>query len=142
MGPHQDIMAFLTSTEHGAAAWIASRWLVRSCAVRCSRGSLSIRTNIVGTHWLCVIRCRSIAASAASGSNAGMTTTVPPNACTNPPNRNGAAWYSGAGHRYTVSRSKPYIFPNTATYGSPHSSTLRSGSGGRTPLGTPVVPEE
>jgi hypothetical protein len=47
--------------------------------------------NIVGTHWLWVIRNSSIACSARTGSNHGSTTTVPPRAWTNAPNRSGAA---------------------------------------------------
>jgi hypothetical protein len=42
--------------------------------------------NIVGTHWLWVTRCRSIALSASSGSNRDIITTVPPSwwtACRN-----------------------------------------------------------
>jgi hypothetical protein len=43
-----------TSTEHGAAAWIATCCDDRSYLARVSSGSFSMRTNIVGTHWLCV----------------------------------------------------------------------------------------
>ena len=37
---------------------------------------------MVGTHWLCVTRSRSMRASAAAGSNRSITTTVPPTHCT------------------------------------------------------------
>ena len=45
------------------------------------RVSLSMRTNIVGTNWLCVTWYRSISASVCSGSKCSMTTTVPPSDC-------------------------------------------------------------
>jgi hypothetical protein len=51
-----------------------------------------MRTNIVGTHWLCVTRYRSMTASAPSGSKDSIITTVPPTDCTVPTKRNGAAW--------------------------------------------------
>ena len=86
----------MTSTGHGAAAWIAIRMLETSYRARTSSGSLSIRTNIVGTHWLCVTRYVSIAASDASASKRVVITSVPPRECTMPPNRSGAAWYVGA----------------------------------------------
>ena len=47
---------------------------------------------MVGTHWLWVTAYCSISASACSGSNFDMITSVPPVACTMPPKRNGAAW--------------------------------------------------
>lgn len=58
---------------------------------RISLGSLSIRTNIVGTHWLCVTRCRSISASASAASNRSITITVPPTELIVPQKRSGAA---------------------------------------------------
>ena len=61
--------------------------------------------NMVGTHWLCVTRYRSIARSASSGSNRSITTTVEPNRWKVRQYRSGAAWYSGAGDRYTDSSS-------------------------------------
>ena len=41
-----------------------------------------MRTNIVGTHCVCVTRCRSISASASAASKCSMITTVPPRRCT------------------------------------------------------------
>jgi hypothetical protein len=58
-----------------------------------------MRTNIVGTHWLCVARCSSISASACSASNFLIATTVPPVAVMTMQKRSGAAWYIGAGDR-------------------------------------------
>jgi len=75
---------------------MATRWLDRSWAWRSSCVSLSRRTNIVGTHWLCVTRKRSIAASAAAASNFSINTTVPPKNCVAIEKVSGAAWYSGA----------------------------------------------
>ena len=37
-----------------------------------------MRVNIVGTHWLCVTWCRSMASRAWVGSKRGIITTVPP----------------------------------------------------------------
>jgi hypothetical protein len=85
-------MARLTSGGQGAAPWTATRRLLRSYFRRISSGSFSRRTNIVGTHWLCVTPWRSIAARASSASKDGIITTVPPHACTMPENRSGAAW--------------------------------------------------
>ena len=62
IGPHHSIIVRFTSTGHGAAAWTASCNDERSYFVRASSGSFSMRTNIVGTHWLCVTRYFSIAA--------------------------------------------------------------------------------
>ena len=56
IGPHHSIILRFTSTEHGAAAWIATFCDERSWRVRAASGSFSMRTNIVGTHWLCVTR--------------------------------------------------------------------------------------
>ena len=78
MGPHQSIIDRLTSMGHGAAAWIATRSVDRSCASRCSSSSLSMRTNMVGTNWACVTANFSIAASEPAASNFSMITTVPP----------------------------------------------------------------
>jgi hypothetical protein len=53
---------------------------------------LSIRTNIVGTHWLCVARYRWMCSSAVRASNWRAITTVPPSEWMNMENRSGAAW--------------------------------------------------
>ena len=58
-----------------------------------------MRTNIVGTHWLCVTRYFSIAASASSASKRSITIAVPPMRFTKMQNCSGAEWYSGAGER-------------------------------------------
>ena len=70
-----------------------------SYLARTSAGSFTNRTNIVGTTWLMFARWRSISARYSSGSKCSITITVPPRACTDIENRNGAAWYSGAGDR-------------------------------------------
>jgi hypothetical protein len=41
-----------------------------------------MRTNMVGTHWLCVMRWRSMLASASAASKRSIITTVPPKNCT------------------------------------------------------------
>lgn len=53
----------------------------------------------------------------------------------------GAAWYSGAGFRYTVSSPKPNNPPSIAVRndGAPSGA---GGSGGTMPFGLPVVPDE
>ncbi len=58
-----------------------------------------MRTNIVGTHWLCVTRYCSMSSRARLASNFSIITTVPPSACTDAQKRSGAAWYIGAGDR-------------------------------------------
>ena len=50
-----------------------------------------MRTNMVGTHWLCVIACRSMSASASSASKCSMITEVPPKRITVMLKRSGAA---------------------------------------------------
>ena len=92
-------MARLTSGGQGAAAWIATLRLLRSYLARTSSGSLSIRKNIVGTHWEWVARYFSMSCREYSGSNFGITTTVPPWDWVSMTKRSGAAWYSGAGER-------------------------------------------
>ena len=78
IGPHHSIICNLISTGHGAAAWIAHRCDDKSNCVRSASGSFSMRTNIVGTHWLCVTLYCSMNRSASIGSNASMQITVPP----------------------------------------------------------------
>ena len=92
IGPHHSNIASLTGRGQGAAAWMATRWADRSKRVRSSSGSLSIRENIVGTHWLWVQRCRSSAASASSGSKWAISTTVPPRLWVATQKPSGAAW--------------------------------------------------
>ncbi len=67
--------------------------------MRTSSGSFSMRTNIVGTHWLWVAEYFSIACSALAGSNFSMMTNVPPIRWTGMEKAKGAAWYIGAGER-------------------------------------------
>ena len=55
--------------------------------------------NMVGTHWLCVTRWRSMRARASAASKCSMTTTVAPMRRKFMQNAIGAAWYSGAGDR-------------------------------------------
>ena len=55
--------------------------------------------NIVGTHWEWVARYFSMSCSEYSGSNFGITTTVPPWDWVSMTKRSGAAWYRGAGER-------------------------------------------
>ncbi len=69
MGPNQSIIWCLTSTGQGAAAWITHRRLETSYLLRTASGSLSIRTNIVGTNWAWVTRWVSISRSTVSASN-------------------------------------------------------------------------
>jgi hypothetical protein len=97
----------LTATGQGAAAWTATWSDDRSCRWRTSAGSLSIRMNMVGTHWLCVTPKRSITLRASAGSKCSITTAVPPSRWTAMVKRSGAEWYSGAGERYTVSAVPP-----------------------------------
>ena len=82
-----------------------------------------------------------MAASAPSASNRSMTTTVHPSRWAPRQKRSGAAWYSGAGDRYT----DPGVAPNRASAIAAIESAWPSGApdnGDFTPLGRPVVPEE
>ena len=92
IGPNHSIIRRFTSTGHGAAAWTTTRSELTSYDARTSSGSLSIRTNIVGTICVCVTRCSWIARSAPSASNFSIITSVPPSVWITPPKRSGAAW--------------------------------------------------
>ena len=70
-----------------------------------------------------------------------MTTTVPPVTWVPMQNRNGAAWYSGAGDRYRDSSFAPNSRDRSPATPVPDSSSGVSGIVGNTPLGRPVVPE-
>jgi hypothetical protein len=53
----------------------------------------------------------------------------------------GAAWYSGAGERYTLPSTKPHHSKNRVSGSGP--SPIGANVNGRTmPLGRPVVPDE
>ena len=70
-----------------------------------------------------------------------MTTTDAPRRCDDIEKRSGAAWYSGAGERYTDDESTPNSIDTRPVSGV----IVPSGapeSGGFTPLGRPVVPDE
>src|SRR5690606_21104475 len=97
--------------------------------------------NMVGTHWLWVTPYFSIAASAASGSNFSITTTVAPKRCMVRQYRNGAAWYSGAGDRYTESASG-WNSSESSWYSGPGCPIGALDRAGLIPLGRPVVPDE
>ncbi len=71
-----------------------------------------------------------------------MTTTVPPMALTLMQKRSGAAWYSGAGDRYTVSPVAPNSICNRASTGLAAASSGSGRNSRATPLGSPVVPDE
>ena len=140
-GPHQLIICCFTGTGQGAAAWTATCSDETSYRARSSSGSLSMRTNMVGTNWPKVTWCSSIRRSVSAGSKWSMTTTVPPARCTCRQKRSGAAWYSGAGERYTVSGLAPNS-PATNMYSASGVPNGTSRNGTFTPLGRPVVPEE
>ena len=55
--------------------------------------------NMVGTHWLWVTACFSMACNASTGSKRSINTTVPPSDCMEEQNPIGAEWYIGAGER-------------------------------------------
>ena len=95
----------------------------------------------VGTSCTWVTLWRSMAASRSSGSKCSITTAVPPRRCVPIVQPAGAAWYSGAGERYTVSRVKPKSPPSSRVRNDTAPRSV-STSGGRMPLGWPVVPEE
>jgi hypothetical protein len=82
----------LTGTGQGAAAWIAQRSEDRSYLRRTSSGSLSMRTNIVGTSCEWVTLYFSTSFRYSSGSKCSIITTVPPRRCTVIVKRSGAAW--------------------------------------------------
>ena len=98
-GPHHSIICSLTGTGQGAAAWTTTSSDDRSYLARTSSGSLSMRTNIVGTSWLWVTWYCSTSCRYSSGSKRSMTTTVPPERIVRPVAPCGAEWYSGAGDR-------------------------------------------
>lgn len=81
----------MTSAGQGAAAWTAACRLLTSYRSRVASGSLSMRTNIVGTHWLCVTRYFAMSARASSGSKRCIMITVPPTDIVTPQKRSGAA---------------------------------------------------
>lgn len=85
------MIAALAGIGHGAAAWTIISIDDTSWRRRTSLGSFSIRMNMVGTHWLWVMRCSSMSASARSASKRSITTTVPPDWCMAIENRSGAA---------------------------------------------------
>jgi hypothetical protein len=140
-GPHQSIICFFTATGQGAAAWIATSSDDTSRASRTSSGSLSMRMNMVGTHWLWVTRCRSMSSSAWAASKCSITTTVDPTRWKAMQKRSGAAWYSGAGDRYTLS-AEAANRPTASMYTPSPVPSGASGRGTSTPLGCPVVPDE
>src|SRR5688572_17983151 len=76
-----------------------------SYCVLTSSGSLSMRTNMVGTTWLWVARYCSMYLRYSSASNRSITTTVAPIAIDDMQKRRGAAWYRGAGERYVLLES-------------------------------------
>jgi hypothetical protein len=71
-----------------------------------------------------------------------MTTTVPPSWWTPMQKRSGAAWYSGAGDRYTSPGPKPRTSRSTGVMMIGDSSSGRCAAFGRMPFGRPVVPDE
>ncbi len=91
IGPHQSIIASLVGIGQGAAAWIAHFSDETSYFARTSGGSLRKRTNIVGTTWVCVIRCFGISDRYSSASKCSMITEVPPSRMTLMLKRSGAA---------------------------------------------------
>src|SRR5690606_23978541 len=113
-----------------------------SYLTRTSSGSLSIRTNIVGTTWVWVAPNFSIAARYSSASKFGMTTSVPPSDWVATQKRNGAAWYSGAGDRYTLVSSTPNSSCISIVTPVTRSSSGLASNAGSTPFGRPVVPDE
>src|SRR5688572_20191679 len=106
-GPNHSIIWRLTGTGHGAAAWITHRSDDTSAAARTSAGSLSSRTNIVGTTWVWVIRYWATTSRKRWASKCSIITTVVPRVWADIENRNGAAWYIGAGVRYVHDPSRP-----------------------------------
>ena len=141
IGPHQSIIWRLASTGQGAAACSTAASDDTSWASRCWSGSLSIRTNMVGTTWVWVTEKRSTAARNSAASKRSVTTAVHPMLCAAMVKRSGAPWYSGAGDRYTDSsdmpRSSTHMMATTDS-----ASSMGTGSWAvSTPLGRPVVPE-
>ena len=66
---------------HGAAATTMTCMELTSWRARTVSGSSTMRLSRVGAMKVLVHRWRAMAASAASGSNFGSTTTVPPKTC-------------------------------------------------------------
>ena len=100
-GPSQSIMRRLISAGQGAALWITARSEPVSYRARTSSGSASIRRNWVGTACVCVTRYRSMRASACSGSQRSISTTVWPSWIEIAAKLSTAVWYSGDPHRCT-----------------------------------------
>ena len=90
--PHQSIIWCLTSTGHGAAAWIMWRSDDTSYWFRVSSGRARSRWNWVGTMWEVVTRYFSISCSISSGIHLSMRTTVWPRWMEAPENRMTAVW--------------------------------------------------
>ncbi len=86
------MIASLTGTGHGAAAWMIVSRLDVSYRSRTSSGSLRIRLNIVGTTWLWVIRNRSTHARNSSGSKRSMMIAVDPRRREHATDACGAEW--------------------------------------------------
>ena len=113
-----------------------------SYCVRSSSGSESRRWNCVGTMWLFVTLYCSMRRSMSAGVHLSMSTTVWP-ACSAPPaNTSTAVWYSGEPQMCTLSSCgcRPNMNSIPEKPMAP-SSGAPSGSGRRTPLGLPVVPD-
>ena len=137
-GPHQLIIARLTSGGHGAAAWTMCRSDDTSYFAFTSSGRASSRTNWVGTMWVFVTRYRSMSSSIPSGVQWSITTTVWPMWIAPPAKTRTAVWYSGDPQMWTLSSKgcKPNrnsIPPNPDTI----ASGATPGSGRRTPFGAP-----
>ena len=99
-----------------------------------------MRASIVGTSCTIVTRWAATAASTSSASKCVSTTTSPPMRNVPSDQPSGAAWYSGAGDRYTVSAPRPQCARNGASGFAVPATAPESGR--RTPLGRPVVPDE
>ena len=91
-GPHHAIIFSFTGMGHGAAAWIAQRREDMSYRARTCSGSFSMRTNMVGTSWLCVTLYSGTNLRKSSASKFSMITLVPPKRMIIMLERKGAAW--------------------------------------------------
>ena len=126
----------------GAAAWIADFMEETSYFWRTSSGSFSMRTNMVGTHWLILALYFSMSFSACFGvemlhHHDGAAEPL-----------HGHAIAQGGGVIERRRRQIDRILVGAEQHGDkadqrrwPHRSARRD-SGWRTPLGRPVVPEE
>src|SRR4051795_5391180 len=96
-GPSQSIHTSFSHAGHGSARCHTTRSDDRSYASRTASGRRQMRRIMVGTRYTMSARYDAIAASVASASNRGSSTTWLPHSSAAHDHTTGALWYSGPG---------------------------------------------